>query len=61
MRTSIIIGVAGGSGSGKTTFWKKFIDVGRYAEKAGLYVLTQSSECDAALANRRNCRVKEFF
>ena len=35
-------------------------DVGRYAEKAGLYVLTQTSEGGAALANRKNFRAKEF-
>jgi len=61
MRTTIIIGVAGGSGSGKITFRKQFIDIGSYAEKGGLYVLTQTSECDAAQANRRNCRAKELF
>ena len=35
-------------------------DVGRYAQKAGLYVLTQTSEGGAALANRKNFRPKEF-
>ena len=35
-------------------------DVSRYAEKAGLFVLTQTSEGGAALANRRNFRAKEF-
>ncbi len=35
-------------------------DVGRYAEKAGLYVLTQTSEGGAALLNRKNFRAKEF-
>jgi hypothetical protein len=35
-------------------------DVGRYAEKAGLYVLTQTSEGGAALVNRKNFRAKEF-
>ncbi len=35
-------------------------DVGRYAEKAGLYVLTQSSEGGAALVNRKNFKAKEF-
>jgi hypothetical protein len=35
-------------------------DVGRYAEKAGLYVLTQTSEGGAALANRKNFRAKVF-
>lgn len=34
--------------------------VGRYAEKAGLYVLTQTSEGGAALINRKNFRAKEF-
>lgn len=35
-------------------------DVGRYAEKAGLFVLTQTSEGGAVLANRKNFRAKEF-
>ena len=35
-------------------------DVGRYAEKAGLYVLTQTDEAGAALANRKNFRAKNF-
>ncbi len=35
-------------------------DVGRYAEKEGLYVLTQTSEGGAALINRKNFRAKEF-
>jgi hypothetical protein len=35
-------------------------DVGRYAEKAGLYVLTQTSEGGAGLINRKNFRAKEF-
>ena len=34
--------------------------VSRYAEKAGLYVLTQTSEGGAALTNRKNFRAKEF-
>jgi len=34
--------------------------VGRYAEKAGLYVLTQTSEGGATLVNRKNFRAKEF-
>jgi hypothetical protein len=34
--------------------------VSRYAEKAGLYVLTQTSEGGAALINRKNFRAKEF-
>ena len=35
-------------------------DIGRYAEKAGLFVLTQTSEGGAVLANRKNFRAKEF-
>jgi len=35
-------------------------EIGRYAEKAGLYVLTQTSEGGAALANRKNFKAKEF-
>ncbi len=35
-------------------------DVSRYAEKAGLYVLTQTSEGGATLINRKNFRAKEF-
>ena len=35
-------------------------DVSRYAEKAGLYVFTQTSEGGAALINRKNFRAKEF-
>jgi len=35
-------------------------DVSRYAEKVGLYVLTQTSEGGAALVNRKNFRAKEF-
>ena len=35
-------------------------DVSRYAEKAGLYVLTQTSEGGATLVNRKNFRAKEF-
>ncbi len=34
--------------------------VSRYAQKAGLYVLTQTSEGGAALTNRKNFRAKEF-
>jgi len=34
--------------------------VSRYAEKAGLYVLTQTSEGGTALINRKNFRAKEF-
>ena len=35
-------------------------DVSRYAEKVGLYVLTQTREDGAALTNRKNFRAKEF-
>lgn len=35
-------------------------DVGRYAEKEGLYLLTQTSEGGAALINRKTFRAKEF-
>lgn len=35
-------------------------DVGRYAEKNGLFVLTQSSDGGAALLNRKDFRPKEF-
>jgi predicted RecB family endonuclease len=35
-------------------------DVGRYAEKAGLYVLTQTDEGGAAIANRKGFRPKVF-
>ena len=35
-------------------------DISRYAEKAGLYVLTQTSEGGAALVNRKNFRAIEF-
>ena len=35
-------------------------DVSRYAEKAGLYVLTQSSEGGAARINSKNFRAKKF-
>ena len=35
-------------------------DVGRYAEKSGLYVLTQASDGGATLANRKNFRAKAF-
>ena len=35
-------------------------DVGRYAEKAGLYVLTQTLDGGAALINRKKFRAKEF-
>ena len=34
--------------------------VGRYAEKAGLYVLTQTTEGGAGLINRKSFRAKEF-
>ena len=36
-------------------------DVGRYAEKAGLFVLTQASDGGAALLNRKDFRPKEFL
>jgi hypothetical protein len=35
-------------------------DIGRYAEKAGLYVLTQTSEGGAVIANTKKFRAKEF-
>jgi len=35
-------------------------DVGRYAEKAGLFVLTQTSDGGAALWNQKDFRPKEF-
>ena len=35
-------------------------DISRYAEKAGLYVLTQTSKGGATLINRKNFRAKEF-
>jgi len=35
-------------------------DVGRYAEKAGLYVLTQTDEGGAALLNREGFEPKTF-
>ncbi|MGE0085869.1 MAG: hypothetical protein AB7S75_15780 [Desulfococcaceae bacterium] len=35
-------------------------DVGRYAEKKGLYVLTQNGEGGAMLVNRKNFKAKEF-
>jgi hypothetical protein len=35
-------------------------DVGRYAEKNGLFVLTQTSDGGAALLNRKDFRPKEF-
>jgi hypothetical protein len=35
-------------------------DVGRYAEKAGLFVLTQTSDGGAALLNRKGFKPKEF-
>jgi len=35
-------------------------DVGRYAEKAGLYVMTQTDEGGAALLNRDDFEPKEF-
>jgi len=36
-------------------------DVGRYAEKAGLYVMTQTDEGGAALLNRDDFKPKEFL
>ncbi len=35
-------------------------DVGRYAEKAGLFVLTQASDGSATLSNRKTFRPKKF-
>ena len=35
-------------------------DVGRYAEKAGLFVLTQAKDAGAALFNRKGFKRKEF-
>jgi hypothetical protein len=35
-------------------------DVGKYAEKAGLFVLTQTSDGGATLLNRKDFRPKEF-
>ena len=35
-------------------------DVGRYAEKAGLFVLTQTSDGGAALLNRKGFRPRDF-
>ena len=35
-------------------------DVGRYAEKAGLFVLTQTKDGGAALFNRKGFKPKEF-
>ena len=35
-------------------------DVGRYAEKAGLFVLKQTSDGGAAIFNRKGFRPKEF-
>ncbi len=40
--------------------WVVKDDVERYAEKARLYVLTQTSEGGAALVNRQNFKAKEF-
>ena len=36
-------------------------DVGRYAEKNRLYVLTQSADGGAALLNKKGFRPKEFM
>ncbi|MBF0396257.1 MAG: hypothetical protein HQK78_05765 [Desulfobacterales bacterium] len=35
-------------------------EIGRYAEKAGLYVLTQTSDGGAALLNKKNFKAKIF-
>jgi hypothetical protein len=35
-------------------------DVGRYAEKKGLFVMTQNGEGGAMLTNRENFKAKEF-
>jgi len=35
-------------------------DVGRYVEKTGLFVLTQTSDGGTALPNRKGFRPKEF-
>jgi len=35
-------------------------DVGRYAEKAGLYVMTQTDKGGVALLNRDDFESKEF-
>ncbi len=35
-------------------------DVGRYAEKAGLFVLTQTEDGGAALLNRKGFKPREF-
>ncbi|MFZ3047106.1 MAG: hypothetical protein WA151_14435, partial [Desulfatirhabdiaceae bacterium] len=35
-------------------------DVGRYAEKAGLFVLTQTKDGGAALFNRKGFKPKDF-
>ena len=35
-------------------------DVGRYAEKSGLYVLTQTDEGGAAILNREGFKAREF-
>ena len=34
--------------------------IGRYAEKKGLYIMTQNGEGGAMLVNRQNFRAKEF-
>lgn len=36
-------------------------DVGRYAEKAGLFVLTQTSDGGVAILNRKGFKPREFF
>jgi hypothetical protein len=35
-------------------------EVGRYAQKSGLYVLTQASDGGATLANRKNFHARDF-
>ena len=35
-------------------------DIGRYAEKAGLFVLTQANDGGAALLNKKGFKPKEF-
>ena len=35
-------------------------EVGRYAERSGLYVLTQTDEGGAAILNRAGFKAKEF-
>ena len=35
-------------------------EVGRYAEKSGLYVLTQTSDGGASLINQKNFKARDF-